>query len=176
MNVGNFFLNEMHKALLESALSISGRNYMLKRIVIGFVVIAIAVAGYLYFMQEAEQALEINIEEVVGLSKEESQAIALLNEEILEDECNDYAKEDDIEEDKLKAYLASCVKQLKIEATTIEPPRSDAEIKELCKRYAKEDAVKEEKLQEYIDLCIVQIKAEDTTIEPEEPEEPKKME
>jgi len=141
---------------------------MLKKIAIGLVVLILVVVGYLYFMEQTESSSKINIEEVIGLSKEESQAIALLNEEILEDECNDYAKEDDIKEDKLKAYLASCVKQLKIEATTIEPPLNDIEITELCKRYAKEDAVKEEKLQEYVDLCIVQLKAEDTVIEPEE--------
>jgi len=140
---------------------------MLKKIAIGLVVLVIGVAGYLYFMESTQQLSEVNIEEVIGLTKEESQAIALLNEEILEDECNDYAKEDDIKEDKLKAYLASCVKQLKIEATTVEPPLNDTERKELCKRYAKEDAVKEEKLQEYMDLCIVQLKAEDTRIETE---------
>jgi hypothetical protein len=111
--------------------------------------------------------------DVVALNDEESQAVGLLGDEIMQDQCAVYAKEDAIKEDKLKEYLEACVQQLKAEATMIEPEfkvRSEAEIQTQCTVYATEDKVKEEKLKEYMDLCAEQLRAEDTMVEPE-PEE-----
>lgn len=144
---------------------------MLKKIMVLLVILAIGMAVYMYITGagKADGSAEIDVD--AALSVEESQAVELLTDEIMEEQCSTYAKEDGITEDKLKEYLDSCVEQLRAEATMVEPGfegRTPEEIQEQCAVYAKEDSVKEDKLAEYMDLCAEQLRAEDTMIEPED--------
>jgi hypothetical protein len=144
---------------------------MLKKIMIIIVLVALAMAAYWYFMgmNKTESGAAVISEEVVKLNEDESQAIELLNNEILQDKCNDFAKKDGVKEDKLKGYLDSCIEQLQAEATMVEPGfelRTQEEIEKQCSTYAKEEKVTKEKMDEYMDLCIEQLQAEDTMIEP----------
>lgn len=145
---------------------------MLKKIVIILVLLAIVASAVMYFINKKENLAE-GQQTAVELTPEESQAIELLNEEIIRDQCVVYADEDNVKDEELEEYLNSCVEQLKAEATMIEPAKdikNDEEILKQCTVYAKQDAVKEEKLDEYMDLCIEQLRAEATMIDPE-PEE-----
>ncbi len=146
---------------------------MLKKIVIIILLIALAAAAYWYFagMNKTEKAPNEVSEEVVELNESESQAVGLLNDEIMQDKCKGFAKDDSVKEDKLKEYMDSCVEQLRAEETMVEPGlegRSPEEIQTQCSAYAKEDKVTKEKLEEYMDLCAEQLRAEDTMVEPED--------
>lgn len=134
----------------------------------------VAIATYFYMTGGQTDTSSNTIEEAVALNDEESQAVDLLGDEIMQDQCTVYAREDRIKEDKLKEYMSSCVEQLKAEATMVEPEfkvRSAEEIQAQCNVYATEDKVKKEKLKEYMDLCTEQLRAEDTIVEPEPAEE-----
>jgi len=146
---------------------------MLKKIVMIVILVALAAAAYWYFMgmDKTETTADKVSEEVIELSESESQAIDLLSDEILQDKCKDFAKDDNVKEDKLKGYLDLCIEQLRAEATMVEPGfegRSTEEIQAQCSAYAKEDKVTKEKLEEYMELCAEQLRAEDTMIEPED--------
>jgi len=108
-------------------------------------------------------------EEVIELSEEESRAIELLNEEMIQDQCVVYADEDNVKDEELKEYLSSCVEQLKAEATMIEPEESaktEEEMRKQCAIYAQEDKIEKEKLEDYMDLCIKQLETEVIVIDP----------
>ncbi len=146
---------------------------MLKKVVMIILLIVLAAAAYWYFagMNKTEKASNEVSEEVVELNESESQAIDILNDEIMQDKCKGFAKEDSVKDDKLKEYIDSCVEQLRAEATMVEPGlegRSAEEIQTQCRAYAKEDKVTKEKLEEYMDLCAEQLRAEDTMVEPED--------
>ncbi len=149
---------------------------MLKKVVMIILLIALAVVAYWYFagINKAEKASNKASEDVVELNESESQAIDILNDEIMQDKCKGFAKEDSVKDDKLKVYIDSCVEQLRAEATMVEPGlegRSAEEIQTQCSAYAKEDKVIKEKLEEYMDLCAEQLRAEDTMVEPEDEQE-----
>jgi uncharacterized protein (UPF0371 family) len=141
------------------------------------VLVALAIATYWYFMgmDQTENDVAVISKEMVQSNENESQAIELPNNEILQDKCNEFARKDAVREDELKGYLDSCVEQLQAEATMVEPGfelKTQKEIEKQCSIYAKEDKVTKEKMDEYMDLCIEQLQAEDTMIEPELEAEP----
>ncbi|MCK5812756.1 MAG: hypothetical protein KAH03_00790 [Cocleimonas sp.] len=145
---------------------------MLKKIVIIVILLAITIATVLYFTttDKTEVSLEANKQDATPLTEEESQAIQLLNDEMIYDQCVIYADEDNVKDEELKEYLSSCVEQLKAEATMIEPAEDEKNQKEILKQcglYAEQDKVTKEKLDEYMDLCIEQLRSEATIIEPE---------
>jgi type III secretory pathway component EscV len=146
---------------------------MLKKLMMVLALLAVvAIASYFYMTGgQTDSTSSKTNEEAVALNDEESQAVDLLADEIMQDQCAVYAKEDAIKKDKLKEYLSACIEQLKAEATMVEPEfkvRSAEEIQTQCNVYATEDKVKKEKLKEYMDLCAEQLRAEDTMVEPEE--------
>ncbi len=152
---------------------------MLKKIVISLVLFAIVIATAMYFMNKTESSAKESIEEI-ELSEEEARAIEILNEEMIQDQCVVYADEDNVKDEELKAYLSSCVEQLKAEATMIEPadedsPKTKEEIRKQCAVYAKEDKVEKEKLEDYMDLCIEQLETEVVVIDPENKETTEKV-
>ncbi len=151
---------------------------MLKKIVISLVLFAIVIATAMYFMNKTESPSKESSEEVIELSEEEAQAIELLNEEMIQDQCVVYADEDNVKDEALKEYLSSCVEQLKAEATMIEPEenaKTEKEIRKQCAVYAQQDAIKKEKLEDYMDLCIEQLGTEAIVIEPEDEETTKEV-
>lgn len=140
------------------------------------ILIVLAAAAYWYFMgtNKAENVESVSnhvSEEAVELNESETQAIDILKDEILQDNCKGFAKEEGVKEDKLEEYLDLCIEQLRAEATMVEPGlegRSPEEIKAQCSVYAKEDKITKEKLDGYMDLCTEQLIAEDTMVEPEQ--------
>jgi len=57
--------------------------------------------------------------EEVELTEQDILAMDLLNEEMFLDECNAYAKEDNVTKEEMDAYLNDCVEQLKLQASII---------------------------------------------------------
>lgn len=143
---------------------------MLKKIVMIILLIALAAVAYWYFAgfnKTENTANEVAIE-TGALNENESKAIDLLKDEIFQDTCKDFAKNEGIKEDELKEYTESCLEELRAEATMVEPGlegRSPEEIQTQCSTYAKEDKIVKEKLDEYLDLCAKQLRAEDTMVE-----------
>jgi len=148
---------------------------MLKKIIIIFILLAITAATVIYFigMDKTESVLEENQSDTTPLTEEESQAIQLLNDEMIYDQCVIYADDQNVKDEELKEYLASCVEELKAEATMIESVEDEKNQKEILKQcgiFAEQDKIIKEKLDEYMDLCIEQLRSEATMIEPEEAE------
>lgn len=96
---------------------------MNKQILIILAVIIITIVAYLFLTPQDVDSTQLNLtDQSADLTTQEHEAIDILNDEILRDECANYAVQDKITEADVEAYINDCVIELKRQmAVEIQP-------------------------------------------------------